>query len=194
MVANSIGRHCIANEEGQSVLEIVFILPVLFLFVALLYKVTMAIQMGIVNTQYARSQVYVLTANSPEFPRLQFRWSPSTFAAKEQDRMVLGVADPTSLQRQAKGATSTLEPVPQVQKIARLGTEVKGSTDRGEVKLRNEIRVRNTSGICTQLNSVGGKTPMTPETIPSLQSKRWPFGGSVCQYAGFGGIAIEGGE
>lgn len=180
------------NQDGQSILEVVFVLPLLFLFVGLLYKINLAIQMGINNTQYARSQVYVLTANSPEYPRLSFRWSPSLFAAKDQDRMVLGVSDPKALELSNRTG-DLLEPMPQTQKIARIGSEVKGSSERGEPALRNEIRVRSTSAICTQLNSVGGKEPITPGNLRSVGSKRWPFGfSSACQFAGYGnGLATD---
>lgn len=171
------------NRKGQSLLEVIFLVPFLFMFVALLYKITMATQMAIVNTQYARSQLYVLTSNSPEYPRLEFRWSPTMFAYNNQDRMILGVADPKALST-TTGLEGTLEPMPQTQKISRIGSTVTGNTDRGEVSKRTEVRVRNTVGICTQLNAAGNKKPMDSENIPSLVSKRWPFGTKVCQYEG----------
>jgi len=173
----------IKNKKGQSLLEVLILIPFLFMFVGLLYKVTMATQMAIVNTQYARSQIYVLTANSPEYPRLQFRLSGSMFAFNNQDRMVLGVADPKALSSSA-GQEGTIEPMPQIQKIGRTGTTVAGNTDRGEVSKRTEIRVRNTVGICTQLNAVSKGKPMDEQNILSLGSQRWPFGNSVCQYEG----------
>ena len=160
------------NNKGQSLLEVLILLPFLFMFVGVLYKITMATQMAIVNTQYARSQVYVLTANSPEYPRLEFRLNPTMFAAKHEDRMVLGVADPKAL-TSSTGLEGKLEPVPQTQKIGRIGSTATGSSDRGEVLKRTEVRVRNTSGICTQLNAV-----------PTASNKRWPFGATVCQYEG----------
>jgi Tfp pilus assembly protein PilV len=182
----------VKNRSGQSILEVLFVLPMLFLFVGVLYRISMAVQMGINNTQYARSQVYVLAANSPEYPRLEMRWSSTLFAAMNQDRMVLGVSDVSVIDSNTRTDTSTLDPVPQTQKIARSGTEIKGSEERGEQKMRNTIRVRNTSGICTQLNSVGGKQVMDSDGITSILSKRWPFGfKEACQYAGFGGTAVD---
>lgn len=173
----------VKNEKGQSLLEVIFLVPFLFMFVALLYKIQMAIQMAIVNTQYARSQVFVLTANSPEYPRLQFRTFPKMFSGGNQDRMVLGVADPESLAA-SEGSDGTIEPMPQTQKINRLGSTVMGSSDRGEVAKRTELRIRNTAGICTQLNSAGSKTPMNEQTILNLGAQRWPFGTTVCRYEG----------
>jgi hypothetical protein len=178
MVAKTIN-----NQKGQSILEVVFVLPFLFLFVGMLYKVNMAIQMALNNTQYARSQIYVLTANSPEYPRYEIRFNWNLFAQNQQDRMVLGVSDPKAL-ASATANEDSIQPLPQSSKINRVGTTVKGSQERGEVELRNEIRVRNTSAICTQLNSTGPKRPWTSENIRELGSQRWPFRQEVCQYNG----------
>jgi hypothetical protein len=155
-------------EKGQTLLEVTFLLPFLLLFVILLYKIMIASQMSIVNSQYARSQVYVLLSNNSDYPRIYFRKLPSMFIAKDQDRMILGVADP-----KAASPDTSIEPMPQLYSISRKGTSVPGSNDTGEVKLRTEVRVRNTSGICTQLND-----------LPNGSNKRWPFGGEVCQYKG----------
>jgi len=159
------------NEKGQSVLEVVFVLPFLFLFVGMLFKLNMGIQQAINNTQYARSQIYVLTANSPEYPRLQFTQYSDTgsgsvkmFSAAGQDMMVLGVADPSAI---SDSEGDGLQPIPQTQSIAR-NKSVKGNT----------VHIRNTAAICTQLN-----------IIPKVNgtSQRWPFGGGVCQYQGMSG-------
>ena len=173
----------VRGNQGQSILEVVFILPFLFLFVGLLFKVNLAIQMAINNTQYARSQIFVLTSNSPEYPRYQIRFLWKLFGQNNQDRMVLGVSDPKAIAL-ASYSNGQIEPLPQTTKINRKGTTVKGSDDRGEVSLRNEIRVRNTAAICTQLNSVGSKAVWNSTSVTSLKSRRWPFGQEVCQYSG----------
>ena len=181
MVANQFVP--LKNKKGQSLLEVLILIPFLFMFVGSLYKINMAAQMAIVNTQYARSQIYILTANSPEYPRLQFRLFPTMFANGKQDRMILGVADPKAI-TSSSGLEGKIEPMPQTQKIGRTGNTVVGSSDTGEVSKRTEVRVRNTSAICTQLNSAADKMPMNETNIQSLVSKRWPFGISVCQYEG----------
>jgi hypothetical protein len=169
------------DEKGQSILEVIFILPLLFLFVGLLVKLNMAAQVAINNTQAARSQLYFLTSNQPEYPRLEFRfYIAKSFVAQGQDQMVLGIADPEGLDFE----NPTIAPNPQTQKIGRNSTS-KGSEERGEkIKTRVEIRVRNTAAICTQLNSVGGKTAMTSDAIPTLGAQRWPFKQKVCGYKG----------
>ncbi len=163
--------QAVNNEKGQSILEVVFVLPFLFLFVGLLFKLNLSIQSAINNQQFARSQIYVLTANSPEYPRLSFRLSTTLFKAAKQDQMVLGVADPTGI-AQASGNDTDIDPIPQIQKIGRNST-VRGSDDRGDQAKRSDIRIRNTAALCTQINNV-----------PTGTSERWPFKQSVCQYAG----------
>ena len=185
MAAENKTLFIIQNRKGQSLLEVLFVIPILLLFVGLLFKVNMAVQMAINNTQYARSQVFVLTANSPNYPRLGFTYYNTTvFAGNEQDRLVMGVSDPSALSGNNNGK---IDPIPQTQKIGRSVTTVKGSTDSGEVKLRNEIRVRNTSAICTQINAIGKGKPMTAKNIPELGAQYWPFKMSVCQYNGKAG-------
>jgi hypothetical protein len=170
----SIINRSAHNEEGQSLLEVVFVLPFLFLFVGLLFKLNLSVQQAINNSQYARSQIYVLTANSPEYPRLQFtQMNKTTFAQANQDMMVLGVSDPEALTDATDN--NTLMPIPQIQKIGR-NKSVKGSEDRGEQAKRSGIRIRNTAAICTQLNK-----------LPNGTSDRWPFGAPVCQYKGMDG-------
>jgi len=176
----------IIGKKGQSLLEVLILLPFLFMFVGLLYKVNMATQMAMVNSQYARSQIYVLTGNSPEYPRLQFRVNPTMFAGAQQDRMVLGVADPTAI-TSSNGQTGQIDPIPQIQQIGRNQMTVMGSNDSGELGnsgKRTALRVRDTMAICTQLNATPGKLPLNDVNIPSLGSQRWPFGMSVCQYQG----------
>ena len=172
------------NEKGQSILEVVFMFPVLLLFVSLLYRMNMATLMSINNVQYARSQMLVLAANSPEYPRLEFR--ASLFVPRQQDRMLIGVSDPSALVS-ANNNNTDIEPIPQIQKVGRKNPTVKGSEARGEAANRTGIRVRNTTAICTQLNSTDSKNKvmLAPDGIKDLPGEaRWPFGQKVCQYPG----------
>ncbi len=164
------------DAKGQSLLEVVFVLPFLFLFVTVLFKMNLAINSAINNTQYARSQVFSLTANSPEYPRLEFRLTGArAFATMQQDLMVLGVADPSAISGSASGG---MDPIPQTIKIDKTGQNfakkgVKVSNEPGEQASRNEIRIRNTAAICTQLNN-----------SPLSGSARWPFKQMACGYQG----------
>jgi hypothetical protein len=88
--------------------------------------------------------------------------------------MVLGVADPSAFAD--KSATNPMPAYPQLQGIAR-NKSVVGSSDVGEQTKRSQIRIRNSSAICTQLN-----------VVPTGTSQRWPYNGkAVCQYKGMTG-------
>ena len=168
-------QKLLQSEEGQTILEIVIVLPFLFLFVGFLFKLNLAMQASINNTQFSHSQVFVLTGNSPEYPRLGFtQLNPQkAFKLVGQDMMVLGVSDPSAIE--SSNDPSSIDPIPQILNIAR-NKSVKGSEDSGEQKKRADVRIRNTAAICTQLN-----------VIPTGTTKRWPFGGPVCQYKGMDG-------
>ncbi len=169
------------DAKGQSILEVVIVLPFLFTFVGLLFKINMGIQMAINNIQYARSQIYVLTSNSPEYPRLQFRTfqGDTGFHAREIDLMVLGVADIKAIEERDR--SGQLKPLAQVDRIGRAGGP-KGSDEAGEPLLRTDIRIRGLSSICTQMNSVGKNVFFGSSAVLSLKNERWPFGKLVCQY------------
>jgi len=173
------------DAKGQGLLEVMIVLPLLFMMVILLFRFNMAVQMAINNVQYARSQLYVLAANSPEYPRLGLRHeiggSPkSAFFGRSIDMMVLGVADPQAIDEES---ADNLPPIPQLQRIGK--KDLPGvSSDPGEGHLRAEVNVRETSAICTQMNGVSPNTRFDSSGVQVLVSKRWPFGKLPCQYEG----------
>jgi hypothetical protein len=173
------------DAKGQSILEIMVVLPFLFILVGMLFRFNLGIQMAINNIQYARSQVYVLTANSPEYPQLRFRQRIGSsdqsrkFADTEQDLMVLGVSDPSALAEASEG--ESMPAIPQQQKIVRAGVPG-GSEEEGEPSTRTTIRVRETSAICTQMNSVAPKVNFDSVGVVGLKNLRWPFRKLACQY------------
>jgi hypothetical protein len=168
------------DAKGQSILEVIFMLPFLFIFVGLLFKLNMGIQMAINNAQYARAQVFMLTNNSSEYPRLAFR-SSGALTKNEDDLLLLGVSDPSALSEAADGGD--MPAIPQTQKIGG-SPNSKGSSESGEVSSRTNIRVRDTAAICTQMNSVSKGKAMDSYQITGLKNQRWPFRKTVCQYNG----------
>jgi hypothetical protein len=173
------------GTKGQSLLEVLMMLPFLFILFGVLFRSNMALQMAINNQQYARSQIYVLAANSPEYPRLGHRHvgagGGGRMAAAQIDLMVLGVSDPSALAEVANG--DSMPPIPQSQRIARQGAPG-GSQDAGEPASRTTVRVRETSAICTQMNSAAKGNNFDSTGVTSLGSERWPFRKPVCQYTG----------
>ncbi len=51
-------------QAGQSLLEFVLMLPVIFGLANVIYRANMAIQQSIVNQQYARQQTLIITEHS----------------------------------------------------------------------------------------------------------------------------------
>jgi hypothetical protein len=174
------------DVKGQGTLEVVMVMPLLFMLVILLFRFNMGIQMAINNVQYARSQLYMLAAHSPEYPRIGLRHSTTnpkrSFYGRNIDMMVLGVADPKAID-EADAANDGMPPIPQVQPIGK--KDLPGaSTEEGEGHLRAEVNVRETSAICTQKNGVNAGSPYDSNGILALGSQRYPFGKMPCQYEG----------
>ena len=95
--------------------------------------------------------------------------------------MVLGVSDPSALAEASSG--DSMPAIPQKQRITRAGV-AGGSEDAGEVDKRTNIRIRETSAICTQMNSVNKGVNFDSYGVTALKrpNDRWPFGKLVCQY------------
>ncbi len=146
------------NERGQSILEFVFLLPIMIGIVVIMIKVNSAIQMSIVNQQYARAQALFLTYNSATYPELRFRADEGTMEDKGYSQMIIGVSD-----NLATGG-SDYSPRASTQNVLRTADQPVGNDDpRFEAsRLRGVVRIRNTVTLCTQTNSYpsnGGFVP-----------------------------------
>src|SRR5947209_8462468 len=80
-----------SDNRGQSVLEFLFMLPIMVALTMMLVKVNTAIQVSIVNQQYARAQALWLTFNSPIYPALVSRMA--NFLPRAFNQMIIGVSD-----------------------------------------------------------------------------------------------------
>ncbi len=165
-------------DEGQSILEVILFLPFLFILVGLLIRMNTGIQMAINNARYARAQLFVLTNNSPEYPRLQLR--KSRLVKNAHDMLVVGVSDPLAIEEAA--SDGDMPAIPQIQSIG--NKKSRGSNERGEVRSRTDVRIRGTAAICTQSNSVTKGTAMDSLQVTALANQRWPFRKMACQYDG----------
>ncbi|OFZ19708.1 MAG: hypothetical protein A2X94_16775 [Bdellovibrionales bacterium GWB1_55_8] len=130
-----------AGEKGQSLLEFLLLLPVLLGLVSMMVKANTAIQVSIVNQQYARAQALFLTYNSPVFPQNRLRQESLT--GRGYNQMVIGVS--------ADKVEDASTPVATVQQVARKG--VQGNENSAEEpELRAAVRVRTNVVLCTQQN------------------------------------------
>jgi hypothetical protein len=138
------GLHKDDSESGQSVLEFLLMLPMLVGLVVILIKVNTAIQISIVNQQYARAHTLWLAFNSPVYPQLKLREPQLT--AKQYNQMVLGVSTnppPSEGEFSPEAATHYI--------ARKKGVPDKADKDTDQRAL---VRVRDTVTLCTQPNVV----------------------------------------
>lgn len=138
------------NEEGQSVLEFLFMLPLMLGLIALMTRVNTAIQASIVDQQYARAQTTFLTFNSPVYPVL--RLQASELNQKNYNQMMIGVSNNiiSGDQAEPEAMTTMIARSPAVANRANNDAQVDGPSSRALV------RIRNTVTLCTQANSQSG--------------------------------------
>lgn len=135
---------------GQSIVEFMLILPVAVGFFVVMVRVNTAIQVGIVNQQYARMQALFLAYNSDRFPRLG--QISQNFVRQGFNHMVIGVSD------NAPRDGGDVRPEATTQSITRK-PRPPASADRPgeEPRERAAVRVRSTVTLCTQVHAVGGQ-------------------------------------
>lgn len=128
----------VSNEFGQSTIEFLLMFPVMVALVVFLVKVNSAIQVSIVNQQYARGQALFLTYNSPNYPEL--RLAPSS----QSDEVTMGISDNLAEDGYTPDAT-----VVSIVRPARAGELADDERAGAEPGLRGRIRVRNSVTLCT---------------------------------------------
>jgi hypothetical protein len=131
----------VRNEEGQSIVEFLLMLPLMFGIAMTLLWVNSAIQIGIVDQQYARAQVLFLAFNSPFYPEYT---KQVQMVEQGTNQMVMGVSD------NAIPDGATIVPKATTQQITRNSIAKTASNEnRAEPKDRSIVRVRNTVTLCT---------------------------------------------
>ncbi len=137
----------IRNEQGQSILEFVFMLPLLIGITMMMIKINTVIQFSIVNQQYSRAQTLALAGNSPIYPRLGLR--VKDLEKKNYNQMLLGVADNAWDEQDPKYL-----PKASTYNITSKKVSGDGGAAGEEPKSRSLVRVRNTVTLCTQTNVI----------------------------------------
>jgi hypothetical protein len=152
------------DEHGQSVLEFVFMLPVLLGLIVIMVRSNTVIQMSIVNQKYTRAQALWLTFNSPYYPRLSFRKDGSPddqFVRYGFNRMVIGMAEKPVDDTGGKATAST-------QTVVRGGVPAPDGPSQSEPVDRAKVRVRTTVALCTQTNVVVTREGLKPVTADNI--------------------------
>jgi len=157
MVVRQISKQFVRDlgDEGQSVLEFLLMLPMMVGLTIILVKVNTAIQISIVNQQYARAQALFLTFNSPQYPRLALR--EAALIAKNTNMMFIGVS-----QNQASSDDGDeYYPEAATQNVTRKSSPGGSNDSQAEPPQRGLVRVRSIVALCTQPNFVGS-SPVLP--------------------------------
>ncbi|MBN21627.1 MAG: hypothetical protein CL678_10110 [Bdellovibrionaceae bacterium] len=145
-----MGAEIIKNDKGQSMIELMVLLPVVIGTLSFLIKTNSAIQVSINNQQYARAQILIYMSNSSNYPRVQ---DISSWEAEgggiNRSKMVFGVSD------NIFSSDADIEPEAVISPIVTKDAE-QGSRDTGteDVKVRGKIRVRTTVALCAPLHFV----------------------------------------
>jgi hypothetical protein len=138
-------RRPAAGDEGQSLIEFLLLLPLLVGTVVILVRVNTAIQISIVNQQYARAQALFIAHHSPNFPRLRHH---DRFLERVSNQMVIGVSENN---RPDDDDGSDYVPAASTQIVARSRKLAGTDGNAGEIPdLRGKVRIRNTISLCTQ--------------------------------------------
>src|SRR4051812_32338299 len=102
----------VEREEGQSIIEFLLMLPMLLGITMILIKLNIAIQIAIVDQQYARAQALFLAFNSPYYPSVQKR--EQRLVPSGTNQLITGVSDNAD-----EGGQGTYVPKATVQPITR---------------------------------------------------------------------------
>jgi hypothetical protein len=149
------------DGAGQSLIEFLLLLPFLLAISILVIRANGAIQVSIVNQQYARAQAHFLTFNSPVYPDFGLSGTRQSDMAKNGiNAITLGVSDKAI----EGGEEGQNQPEATMQMVARSASK---AGPKPEAQQNSEksgwVRVRNTITLCTGSHSFsgeGGPVPM----------------------------------
>ena len=152
--------QCGLDEKGQSLLEFIFMLPLMIGLIVIMVRVNTAIQISIVNQKYSRSMAISLTQNSPYYPRKELQ--KTDFIGPGYNRMVVGVAD-KPIQDTDKKPEATTQLV--VRDQAQAGSASASGEAQAEPVERALVRVRTTVSLCTHTIALAPGIPANASTI-----------------------------
>lgn len=163
------------NQKGQSVLEFLFLMPLVVIFIGLLIRIMIVTQTSIVQQKYARAQALTLTGYSPEFPSTILRQSAYEL---HMNQMLIGIA-----KNNAPAEDADYPPRPPIVAVSRPGTDM-GQTNPNPSSLRRRgrVRVRTSVTLCSQLNAIpsGGQWMRYEDAINPAKASGQP-GWAYCK-------------
>lgn len=136
----------VSGESGQSILELLFLLPMLAGLIVILVRINTAIQISIVNQQYSRSMIFFSNMNSPDYPSRSLL-KRAVAANSLVNQMTFGISDKPIGQNDNDFEASN-QPEASTQYVARKPRQ--GSEEPGDdITQRGKVRIRNTVTLCT---------------------------------------------
>lgn len=139
-------RAKLQQEEGQSLIEFIMIIPLLMAFVWYIVHINLAINKSIVGQKHARSQLFLKMYNHRSGPVL------SDFGNTDRSHFYIGVS--------GEVIQSAANPIAPVESLG-LGPSPKKNPEandgEGEAPLgtfRQRVRIRTAFGICTHRKQV----------------------------------------
>lgn len=151
-VSRGAGSGLATGEEGQSVLEFLYLLPLLVALTMLMIRVNTAIQMDIVNEQWVREMALYISGNGANYPRRP--GIIDQLAPLGYNQLVIGMASTYVSSSDGEGDGSNGAVDAPVYNIA--GSKILGSdAPQEEPDNRSRIRIRSTVTLCLPLITVG---------------------------------------
>jgi len=148
------------SNGGQSLIEFVFMLPVMFGMIFILIRVNSAIQVSIVNQKYSRQRLLELVGNSPHYPDVGQRLTE--MVTNGINRMVVGVSEELIPD---KAVDFTPSATTQVITAKKDSSGTASDAAQEEPDFRAKVRIRNTVELCTPTLSgrslQGGLAPLS---------------------------------
>lgn len=156
------------DEKGQSIIEFIFMMPVLVGLFVLMYRFNSAIQISIVNQRYMRSHMLGINFNSPVYPQRSLISASFANTGAKTNQFVMGVSEDTWF---ADDGETVEKHSPQVMKqlIARSKNKMGPDPENEEPERRGNVRIRSTIAMCTQSNVVGGTGKLAIRTPAALK-------------------------
>lgn len=143
----TVAKRKKSQQSGQSVLEFLLLLPVLFGITVIMIRVNTAIQMAIVDQKYARAQALHYTQNSPYYPRRDHHYY--FFKEKLSNQMYFSVTEQPADEDDPESLNN---PKSSTYNVTRKMNEPQDSSVGEEPTERAFVRIRNTVSLCA--NSV----------------------------------------
>lgn len=169
----------LGDESGQSMIEMLFMLPLVTLVVVLVYRANAAIQMSIVNQKFVRGQALYVAMNSPTYPDLSARRTGNKSMEKKGFQgFVVGMSDSVG------EADGKIIPTAQGAPFARPGRPVRISDcNDPDPSERSAVCLKTTIEICTQINAVQAGTAVLSYPDGLQENMQSTLGASLCRSA-----------